>query len=106
MKIHILNAWIRWTVSVIIGTFGAFFYIGAVRSMVEFSLVPLHVFFYPLTWIVIIGASMFASTFALAVTGWQDGFDTLPIISPAYIAKQVVMFPIWLPKHIFQIIRS
>ena len=109
---RILNArnfkvWGYWTISVTIAVTGAFFYISVMRSTTQWSLMPLHTFFfYPLSWFVIIGASIFASTFALVTTGWQEGFDKLPIVSPLFVAKETIMFPLWFPREIYLILRS
>ncbi|MEK9195145.1 MAG: hypothetical protein AAB975_02120 [Patescibacteria group bacterium] len=109
---RILNArnfkvWGYWTISVTIVVTGAFFYISVMRSTTQWSLMPLHIFFfYPLSWFVIIGTSIFASTFALVTTGWQEGFDKLPIVSPLFVAKETIMFPLWFPREIYLILRS
>lgn len=101
------RAWIHWTASVIIVVTGVFFYISAARSITGWSLMPLHTFFfYPLTWFVIIGVSIFASTLALVTVGYQDGFDNIPVISPLYIAKETITFPLWFPKEVYRILRS
>ncbi len=106
MKTRILNVWTRWTISTTIIFFGALIYMAFIESIMRLSLAPLKAFSYPLTWIVFLSISVLASTFALAITGWQDGYDTLPIISPAYATKEVIMFPIWFPRYVFKILLS
>ena len=79
----------------------------AVRSIAGWSLTPLHTFFfYPLMWFVIVGMSVLASTFSIIMTGWQEGFDKLPIASPFFVAKKTIMFPIWFPKEVYKLLHS
>ncbi|MEK7083024.1 MAG: hypothetical protein AAB972_02535 [Patescibacteria group bacterium] len=107
MSLRSLKAWIYWTISLIIAVTVTFFYMSVARSITQWSLMPLHIFFfYPLSWFVIIGTSIFASTFALVTTGWQEGFDKLPIVSPLFVAKETIMFPLWFPREIYLILRS
>jgi len=107
LKTRNFKVWACWTASTIIAVTGAFFYISAAKSIVEWSFMPLYLlFFYHLTWFVIIGTSIFASTGALIMTGLQDGFDNLPIASPIFVAKETITFPIWFPKEVYRMLRS
>ena len=57
-------------------------------------------------WFVIVGVSVLASTFSIITVGRQDGFDNIPIISPLWVAKETITFPIWFPKEVYQMLRS